>query len=169
MNKLTAEKCREMFLHLFEDKRQDGITLKEDLYMQALEIALPILEQKDNEKSIIAEQLEAVRCSLALTMNQDAVISCAIERINLLTLRNLELSRSLVKKQEHGEDGWVGWVGGPQPVDDDLVVETKWSDGSLSCGKASKWRWEHQSLLSDKNIIAYRIIPERATNQNGEQ
>lgn len=47
MSKLTAEKCREMFLHLFEDKRQDGITLKEDLYMQALEIALPILEQQE--------------------------------------------------------------------------------------------------------------------------
>jgi len=47
MKKLTAEKCREMFLHLFEDKRQDGITLKEDLYMQALEIALPILEQQE--------------------------------------------------------------------------------------------------------------------------
>ena len=47
MNKLTAEKCREMFLNLFEDKRQDGITMKEDLYMQALEIALPILEQRE--------------------------------------------------------------------------------------------------------------------------
>ncbi|UJH95849.1 hypothetical protein [Pantoea phage Nufs112] len=50
MNKLTAEKCRGMFLHLFEDKRQDGITLKEDLYMQALEIALPILEQQEREQ-----------------------------------------------------------------------------------------------------------------------
>lgn len=49
MNKLTAEKCREMFLHLFEDKRQDGITLKEDLYMQALKIALPILEQQERK------------------------------------------------------------------------------------------------------------------------
>ncbi len=47
MDKLTAKKCREMFLNLFEDKRQDGITLKEDLYMQALQIALPILEQQE--------------------------------------------------------------------------------------------------------------------------
>lgn len=47
MNKLTAEKCREMFLSLFGEKRQDGITLKEDLYMQALEIALPVLEQQE--------------------------------------------------------------------------------------------------------------------------
>ena len=48
MNKLTAEKCREMFFHLFEEKRQDGITLKEDLYLQALEIALPALEQQES-------------------------------------------------------------------------------------------------------------------------
>ena len=47
MNKLTAEKCREMFLRLFDEKRQDGITLKEDLYLQALEIALPVLERKE--------------------------------------------------------------------------------------------------------------------------
>jgi len=47
MNKLTAEKCSREFLKLFEEKRQDGITLKEDLYMQALEIALPILEQQE--------------------------------------------------------------------------------------------------------------------------
>lgn len=58
MNKLTAEKCREMFLHLFEEKRQDGITLKEDLYMQALEIALPILEQQERitDKSQLIER-----------------------------------------------------------------------------------------------------------------
>lgn len=47
MNKLTAEKCGEMFIQLFTEKRQYGITLKEDLYMQALEIAFPILEQQE--------------------------------------------------------------------------------------------------------------------------
>ncbi|UIL54712.1 hypothetical protein LZU96_21435 (plasmid) [Pantoea agglomerans] len=115
MNKLTADKCREMFLNLFEGKRQDGITLKEDLYLQALEIALPILE-----------------------------------------------------KQERG-DGWIEWGGGEQPVNGDVMVETKWSDGSVSCGEASEWRCDHRSLLSNLNIIAYRIIPEQPTNQNGEQ
>lgn len=50
MKKLTAEKCRELFLELFEEKRHgDGISLKEDLYMQALETALPILEQQESE------------------------------------------------------------------------------------------------------------------------
>lgn len=51
MNKLTADKCREMFLNLFENKRQEGITMKEDLYMQSLEIALPILEQQERGES----------------------------------------------------------------------------------------------------------------------
>jgi len=61
---------------------------------------LAVPEQQDHEKSIIAEQLEAVRDSLSLTPHQDAVISCAIDRLNVLTLRTLELSRSLIKQQE---------------------------------------------------------------------
>ncbi|WP_336747864.1 hypothetical protein [Pantoea vagans] len=109
MNKLTAEKCREMFLHLLEEKRQDGITLKEDLYMQALEIALPILEQ-----------------------------------------------------QERGE--WIEWGGGERPVNPVTMVEVKIKSGKILPPEiATYWDW------SNKNLIAYRIIPERATNQNGEQ
>lgn len=50
MKKLTAEKCRELFLELFEEKRHgDGISLKEDLFMQALETAMPILERQEQE------------------------------------------------------------------------------------------------------------------------
>lgn len=68
--------------------------------MEIARIALPILEQQDHEKSIIAGQLEAVRDSLSLTPHQDAIISCAIDRLNVLTLRTLELSRSLIKQQD---------------------------------------------------------------------
>jgi len=63
MNKLTARKCREMFLHLFGEKRQDGITLKEDLYMQALEIALPVLEQQEmitDSQSVMTDNAEMI-------------------------------------------------------------------------------------------------------------
>lgn len=49
MNKLTAEKCRELTEQL-KDKRahpRKGLSGDEKLYMQALEIALPILEQQE--------------------------------------------------------------------------------------------------------------------------
>lgn len=103
MKKLTAEKCRELFLELFEEKRHgEGISLKEDLYMQALEAALPILERQESgeQESVIAEHLEAVRDSLALTPHQNAIISCAIDRINVLTRRTMDLSRELAEQQE---------------------------------------------------------------------
>ena len=101
MNKLTAEWCA----YLLEDLQRQSITgcgigRSQEGYLAALEIALPILEQQDHEKSIIAGQLEAVRDSLNLTPHQDAIISCAIDRLNLLTSRTLELSRSLIKQQE---------------------------------------------------------------------
>jgi len=116
MNKLTAEKCREQFEEWASTefdtrllKFHDGDYKSQALHRmwlawqasrQALEIALPILEQQDHEKSIIAGQLEAVRDSLSLTPHQDAIISCAIDRLNVLTFRALELSRSLIKQQE---------------------------------------------------------------------
>ncbi|MGC1062840.1 hypothetical protein WKH44_16185 [Pantoea agglomerans] len=114
MNKLTANKCREMFLNLFEDKRQDGITLKEDLYMQALEIALPILE-----------------------------------------------------KQEQVED-WIEWGGGDCPVYSGELVDLKLRDGRVTKSFfAGGGDWQCHGYGTD--IIAYRIIPEQPTNQNGEQ
>ncbi len=51
------------------------------------------------EKSIIAGHLQGVRESLDLTPHQDAIIGCAIDRLNLLTERTLELSEQLIKQQ----------------------------------------------------------------------
>lgn len=100
MNKLTAEKCRQQIAEWERMMSVSDISIMVERHLQAYRIALPILEQQDHEKSIIAGQLEAVRDSLSLTPHQDAVISCAIDRLNVLTLRTLELSRSLIKQQE---------------------------------------------------------------------
>lgn len=45
MNKLTAEVARQDLNHLKSWVETCGISMKEERYMQALEIALPILEQ----------------------------------------------------------------------------------------------------------------------------
>lgn len=100
MKELTVDRCRKQILRLKKCISEGYVSINERDYLQALEIALPILEQQDHEKSIIAGQLEAVRDSLSLTPHQDAIISCAIDRLNVLTLRTLELSRSLIKQQE---------------------------------------------------------------------
>lgn len=111
MKKLTSEVARRDISHLkaFQKQPNIGLSLREETYLQALEIALPILEE-----------------------------------------------------QERSEGGWIEWSGGERPVDG--VVEVKLRSGNTHCTNASLLRWHHRD-----DIIAYRIIPERATNQNGEQ
>jgi len=99
MKKLTAEKCRERIEELEALQERGFLSLNGEQSLQAMQIALPILEQQSHE-SVIAEQLEAVRDSLALTPHQSAIISCAIDRINVLTKRSLDVSRELAEQQE---------------------------------------------------------------------
>lgn len=47
MNKLTAEKCKTLIERLDEDKRASRISIFGELYLQALEIAMPVLEQSE--------------------------------------------------------------------------------------------------------------------------
>ncbi|MDF7631428.1 hypothetical protein PUG46_19435 [Erwiniaceae bacterium L1_55_4] len=156
MNKLTAEKCRAAIESI--KLRQQSI--REEIYLQALEIALPVLEQKTH-KSVIAEQLEAVKESLDLNPHQNAIISCAIDRLNELNVRVVELSRSLFEQPpsttpQIDNDGWVDWGGGECPVNVRTMVEVRWCDGSNNSNMAGCWRWRHDCALS--NIIAYRVI-----------
>lgn len=118
MNKLTAEVARQDLNHLKSWVETCGISMKEERYMQALEIALPILEQ-----------------------------------------------------QERGEGGWIEWAGGDCPVAPWENVSVKHrNDKCISQdAPACNFDWSNYPSKFDSDIIAYRIIPERATNQNGEQ
>jgi hypothetical protein len=111
MNKLTAEKC----CQLLDSLNSNGMSVLEGYYVEALEIALPILEQ-----------------------------------------------------QERGDGGWIEWGGGQCPVADDQRVHVQFRDGEvISDADGYCLRWSHKGTPRD--IIAYRIIPEQPTNQNGEQ
>jgi hypothetical protein len=118
MNKLTAEVARQDLNHLKSWVETCGISMKEERYMQALEIALPILEQ-----------------------------------------------------QERGEGDWKHWNGemAIPPVESHAFVEVKRRNGDVSERQAQEFAWRNSPAKSGNDIIAYRIIPERATNQNGEQ
>jgi len=48
MNKLTAEKCRERIASLKRNRRVFGLAMDSELYLKALEIALPVLERQEN-------------------------------------------------------------------------------------------------------------------------
>ena len=78
----------------------------------------------------------------------------------------LEIALPILEQQEQADRGWIEWRGGECPVHPNLIVETKWDDGDIIIQPAGKPDWMHDSVV---NIIAYRIIPEQPTNQNGEQ
>lgn len=158
MKKLTSELCKDLINDL-QSMAGFCISSTKEGYLQALEIALPILEQQDHEKSIIAGQLEAVRDSLSLTPHQDAVISCAIDRLNVLTSRNIELSSSLIKQQERDEGEWIEWSGGECPVPPGKIVDLKLRKGSITTNyPAGSAQWDHRSEDNDTDIMAYRVV-----------
>lgn len=157
MNKLTAEKCRERIASLKRNRRVFGLALDSEIYLQALEIALPALEQQDHE-SVIAEQLEAVRDSLALNPHQHAIISCAINRLNNLT-------RSFLEHREKGNGGWIEWKGGDRPVTEGRQVIVRFRDG-FECEDKGLAAWYHDGYQDD--IIAYRVI-EQQERERGEE
>lgn len=86
-------------------------------------------------------------------------------------MQALEIAPPILEQQEKQEQqergGWVAWGGGKCPVSKDVVIEFKLRDGGCGNGKSKYFVWAHDEHPND--IIAYRIIPERATNQNGEQ
>jgi len=120
MKKLTADVARRDISHLkaFQKQPNIGLSLREETYLQALEIALPILEQ-----------------------------------------------------QERGDGGWIEWGGGECPVAPWEAVSVKHRNDKCTSpdGPAYQFDWSNYPSKFDTDIIAYRIIPERAINQNGEQ
>lgn len=70
-------------------------------------------------------------------------------------------------------DGWIEWGSGECPVgnlfsDTVMVIEVRFRTGNTERSSRSEfYSWEHHERATD--IIAYRIIPEQPTNQNGEQ
>lgn len=50
MSKLTAEKCRERIASLKRNRRVFGLAMDSELYLKALEIALPVLEKQERDR-----------------------------------------------------------------------------------------------------------------------
>lgn len=73
----------------------------------------------------------------------------------------------ILEQQERGDDGWIEWGGGECPVKANTLVDYRTRAGNTADSIALALRWNHEGLVGD--IIAYRIIPEQPTNQNGEQ
>lgn len=136
MKKLTAEKCREQF--------EDWMT------------SLPGFELADVERRYDGKYSysETEWCWKSWQASRQA----------------LEIALPILEQQERGEGGWIEWRGGASgscPVSYATLVEVKSRNGHVAEDCAEAFEWCHEA--DDDDIIAYRIIPEKPTNQNGEQ
>lgn len=61
-----------------------------------------------------------------------------------------------VSQEERDSDGWIEWNGGMQPIDDEIMVQVKFSGGDIDRDFARKYYWKHDICTAD--IIAYRIV-----------
>ncbi|MDU5476110.1 hypothetical protein [Pantoea sp.] len=146
MNKLTAKKCLERIDKLKTSQRRFGISIFEEEYLEALEIALPILEQQEAKKKVsLREGIEASRKLIA-----------ELGGYNFEALR--------AEQQEKG-DGWIYWGGGECPVKGDTVLETRWSDGDTVINRADDMMWAHHAKHC--NLIAYRVVQQE--RERGEE
>lgn len=95
----------------------------------------------------------------------DCIRRAIAENWTPLTMENIDES-ALAAKNE----GWINWNGGGCPVDNDALVDVKFSDSVVSdiAYRAGNYRWTHKNNRDD--IIAYRLHkPEvKAVEWNGE-
>lgn len=179
MNKLTAEIARMDIGHLREHQANPhvGLSMREEKYLAALEIALPVLEQQGE----IAKPIECpFPCGwkelLRLAMNNGAFLAQNLiegEEVKDIhrhaAFNNTEYLVSVIgailKNQPQpathqiDNDGWIEWCGGDCPVGVHDDVEVKFRDGVIEDGLGNHFVWgDHNGIDPDGDIIAYRVI-----------
>lgn len=123
------------------------------------------------------KKLTAERCRRQIEEWQRMMSVSDVAVMVELNLQAYVLALPILEQQERGEGEWIRWGGGECPVPGALIdaryragfevsglIAGEPTDG---CPNAHQAYWDNDD--SPLDIIAYRIIPERATNQNGEQ
>ncbi|WP_182056533.1 hypothetical protein [Pantoea sp. ME81] len=146
-NKLTAEKCR----NAIESIKLRQQSIREEIYLQALEIALPVLEaQEDAEKYGVGfvvcqsgqqpKRADPTKVTISFT---DAGLGYAQPQPST--------------NPQIDNDGWLDWGGGERPVSDSTLVEVRLQrDGYQGEDNAMTWDWTWRDGVDP--IIAYRVI-----------
>ncbi|KAA5932347.1 MULTISPECIES: hypothetical protein [unclassified Pantoea] len=191
MKKLTAENCREQFEEWFADHAGQTVAwvksqrasdthykigpeiqrywLTWQASRETLEIALPILEQQ--ERGDVPERQDSLKHVGYLFVNSGGGVVYSPSGFGMrgFTCAGKIYGDLSFKPEQQENDGWIEWGGGECPVDKKQVVHLKFRDGKVDDdgNKAFIMRWSH--IGTGWDIIAYRIIPEQPTNQNGEQ
>lgn len=142
MNKLTAEIARMDIGHLREHQANPhvGLSLREEKYLQALEVALPVLEQQESQCQKCGGTGLADSGGTQ-PWGEQILVECDCQ----------------FEQQEKGDDGWVRWHGGECPVPlprQEVEYLTRLRNKYTT--PAGDLRWYHEGKGGD--IVAYRLI-----------
>lgn len=179
MSKLTAEKCRTLIGRLSEDQRASRISIFGELYLQALEIALPVLERPESDGDVfivmrnpgkvpdIKRPVGDVSDYLLhlYQHNPEAICDVVTYRFAGVSGQWVQDGRELLAMLEVNQpsstpqidnDGYIEWKSGECPVGKSEVVNVRYRDGEEDTGIAGFQSWKHVQESDD--IIAYRVI-----------
>jgi len=162
MSKLTAEIARMDIGHLREHQANPhvGLSLREEKYLQALEIALPVLEQKESgcQKCGGTGMADSGGTGMADSGGTGMADSGGTQPWGEQILIECDC---VIEQQKKGNDGWIEWRGGSQcPVTLDTSVEVKFRNGEVNGRqRGNDWAWQRTNDVPDDfDIIAYRVI-----------
>lgn len=157
MTKLTPSEARRLIDKLHHNQtKEHGISILEEKYLAALEIALPVLQSRDSITDTY-RQIENDGSEKAAMIIGGKWVT-AREGDPTGEIRRL---MELCVNPKIENDGWIDWKGGNSaeiPVDEAARVELRWSNGSTSRGRASNFGWANRVAQGFNSIIAYRVI-----------
>lgn len=141
MNKLTASRCRLRINELRFTENNHGLSNQGYDYLEALEIALPVLEQQERGE-------------------EGDIISTPQYVLDEKWKSHFGLNQQPPAKPQDSRGEWIEWGGGKQPLPSGTPVEVKFRSGATNReDTAGGWSWE--CTPEDPrhwDIIAYRVV-----------
>ena len=157
MNKLTADKAKQIIAGLKENAAYAGPSIRDEYMLQALEIALPVLEQQEPAEYQYYYHNHGTGTGEWLPVKSKQKFEEMKEKYagdNDFSFRELFTHPSTTPQIDN--DGWIEWKGGEMPVDYGTKVCVKFRDASEGTRHAGGYRWYNCEKYSD--IVAYRVI-----------
>lgn len=171
MNKLTAKKCLERIDKLKTSQRRFGISIFEEEYLEALEIALPVLEQQEVDSEALEVSREIMKIMYGpMPQGGSVQLMAQVQCLVIDAMKVAQGDKSLSRQQERGEGEWIEWRGGECPVQRGVRVITELRDKTiLKEHFAHTLHWGHKiaGFAESRDIIAYRVVEQE--RERGEE
>lgn len=160
MTNLTPSEARRLIEKLHHNQtKEHGISILEEKYLAALEIALPMLERQGGWKLVpiepTTEMVWAGKEGLSSTVGWESFKQAYKAMLNASPLQHATDTYRQIEN-----DGWIEWKGDRAlpPVEVDALVEVRLRGGETIKREAKYFAWSNGVGNRSYDIIAYRVI-----------